>query len=217
MKSNNLLSNIDLLDLQHCRGALAETLRLVNVSLLHNKSTSKEASEAMATLLALIVDREAGLKLFKALGSLSWPGTYGQSPWDEVYSVLSAAIQGHPVSKYHGQLARILQSDLVERVALPSAKYRLALDEAGRSKRYPRLLEAMRHGAMLTHGEADAALRMLLRACPCERGNTIASSEAVANFGGNLRVVHQARRWRKMFPERVTKAAHCRMPDLVHC
>lgn len=211
--TDSLIVNRD--DLQQCRGALAQALKRVNTCLLFNKCDLPETHDAMETFLAVVADRKSGLELHAALGSLRWPGTYGSSPWEELFSVLRAAIHGHAASKDFGRISRILHQDLIERLALPSAVKRLSLDEAGRKKRYPRLLEAMRQGALLTHGEADAALRMLLNACPGERARTCPSSEAVDHFGGNLRVVHQARRWRHLFRHNISKLAKPICPPVV--
>ncbi len=215
MQKELCVPNIDRNELQHCRGALSVVLSRVNTCLLFDKCDIPDAKDAFSALLAITCDRESALKLHSTLGSLRWPGSYGSSPWEELFSVLHSAVHGYAPSKNFGRLSRILHQDLIERIALPAAVNRLNLNEVGRKKRYSRLLEAMRQGALLTHGEADSALRMLLNACPGERAKTFASCEAVDHFGGNLRVVHQARRWRHLFRDQILSASKINQPQVV--
>lgn len=189
--------------LQAMSGELAAALAAVDTDCLRSRFTDPvERIERATRLMKLVPHRAAALALSDAFGVTRWPTAYGESPYDNVMAVIRCALQG--VALWEGCTAAqcALHVLCVDAYALPTARARLNLDDAGRRLRYPRLLRAMEHVALLSAGEADSALRVLLRTHPKGRGHAPASCEAVAHFGGsgaNLKVVHAARRWRQRF------------------
>ncbi len=191
---------VDRSRLHACEGELASLLAEVNRDCLvsaFNKSPDRQARAAQ--LFNLLGDRAEVLTLLAALGGLCWPSSYGQSPYDEVATVLRCASQGVALPSGSTPVMRELHDLAIERFAPASARVRWNLDESGRARRYRRLLRAMQHAALLTPGEADSALRVLLRTNPIWRGHSSASCEAVQHYGGNIATVRAARRWRRRF------------------
>ena len=188
------------MQLQAMAGELAAALAAVDTDCLRSRFTEPvERLERTTRLMKLVPDRATALALSDAFGRTRWPAAYGESPYDHVMCVIRCALQGVALLEGSTAAQRALHAMCVEAFALPCARARLNLDDAGRRRRYPRLLRAMEHAALLTTGEADSALRGLLRTHPLGRGHAPASCEAVAHFGGNLKVVRAARRWRQRF------------------
>lgn len=188
------------MQLQACAGPLALLLAEVNRDCLRSAFDKSPERQARAQqLFELLGDRDEIRAMLAGLGRTTWPSSYGQTPYDEIATVLRCAIQGAAMPGGSTQGMRALHNLAVERFAPESARKRWFLDEAGRSKRYPRLLRAMQHAALLTSGEADSALRVLLRTNPQLRSHSSPSCEAVAHYGGNLAAVRAARRWRHRF------------------
>lgn len=186
--------------LQACEGLLADTLMQANRQCL--RAANREADErelVIRVLFNMLADRGGLLLVLQALGKTRWPGTYGQSPYEEISTVLRCASQGLAMPGGSTPVMRELHAAAIERFAPPAARVRWSLNEGGRAKRYRRLLRAMQHGALLTPGEADSALRVLLRTNPSLRHHSPPSCEAVAHYGGNLAVVRAGRRWRHRF------------------
>ncbi len=186
--------------LQDCAGALAEALIAQNRDCLSSAFRDVPQRQERATaLLQLVPDRAAAMEIVQAAGKTTWPSSYGQSPYDEVLTVIRCAISGVALPSGSTGVQRELHGFYLETYALPSAKVRWHLDDAGRGQRYPRLLRSMQHCALLTAGEADSVLRVLLRTNPIGRGHSPASCEAAQHFGGNLKIVRASRRWRQRF------------------
>jgi len=160
-------------------------------------------------LLRLVPDREAAQTLAAAFGQTTWPGSFGETPYDQVMVLIRCALDGLALKAGATPAEKNLHLIFLGAYALPAARVRWGLSQHDLSQRYPRLLRAMQHGALLSAGEAEAALSLLLRRHPAERAKTPPSSEAVAHFGGNLKVVHAARRWQQRFASttRLSKAA----------
>jgi len=186
--------------LQACEGELASLLATVNRDCLGSVFDKSPERQARAVqLFNLLGDRGQVLNLLAALRGLSWPSSYGQSPYDEVATVLRCASQGVALPGGSTPVMRALHNLAIEHFAPASARARWNLDESGRARRYRRLLRAMQHAALLTPGEADSALRVLLRTNPMGRGHSSPSCEAVQHYGGNIATVRAARRWRRRF------------------
>ena len=151
-------------------------------------------------LLQLVVDRQAAQQLLADHGALRWPGAMGQSPYADFTYVLRCTVDGHFLMPGATRSQRYLHARLASVYGPPAAKARLQLGMGDLERRYPRLLRAMRDAAILSHGEAQSALFLLLQAHPSSRRSTCASCEAVAHFGGNLAVVRAAIRRRRLFP-----------------
>lgn len=201
--------------IQSAEGPVAQALMELNRICLRNRHEDcfGPLSEG-ASFVQTVPDRDTLLQLVSAIGACRWPGSYGHSPYAEVYGVLVAAVNGRPldVGALPGQ--RNLHQVFVAAYAPPAAKARWELGQQQLSRRYPRLLRAMQHGALLTPGEAEAALWVLLRRPASARAKSPASSEAVSNFGGNLRVVQAARRWRQRFARTaITTSALCAVAE----
>lgn len=195
-------------ELMSCEGTLPELLIELNrVCLRASYASSEHRASLAATLLGLVPDRVAALGLLSAFGQTRWPASFGQSPYDEVMTVLRHALTGNGLASGGGEGERDLHRTLLSRFAPPAALARWSLNRDQLELRYPRLLRAMRHAALLTHGEAEGALWLLLRRHPTSRNLAPPSSEAVAHFGGNLKAVAAARRWRQRF-------ANTRLPAL---
>lgn len=191
---------IDARQLGAREGALATLLADVNRDCLGSVfDKSPERQQRAAQLFDMLANRDQVLQLLRALGGLTWPASYGQSPYEEVATVLRCAAQGHALPSGSTPVMRALHNLAIEQFAPASARARWSLDEAGRAHRYRRLLRAMQHAALLTPGEADSALRVLLRTNPMRRGDSPASCEAVHHYGGNIATVRAARRWRRRF------------------
>jgi len=190
--------------MQGCRGPLAEALMAINRDCLSSAfRDAPERQERANSLLQLIPDREAAINIVETMGKTSWPTAYGQSPYDEIMTVIRCAISGVALPSGSTAVQRALHGVYMDEYALPSARLRWKLDDEGRRRRYPRLLRSMQHAALLTAGEADSVLRVLLRTNPHVRGHSAASCEASQHFGGNLKVVRAARLWRQRFASTV--------------
>lgn len=167
----------------------------------HDLMAKVEADRAR--LLQACANAAAAAQLLRAHSMTCWPATYGQSPYGELIVVIRHAIEGLALRRGSTQVERDLVDLLVPQLAPPAARNRYAHDdERGRARLYARLLYTMREVALLTHGEADAVLRTLLRLHPDNRASSPASSEAVAYSGGNLRVLQRAWQMRHMVAAR---------------
>jgi hypothetical protein len=118
----------------------------------------------------------------------------------EFISVLRCAVEGHAMTPGATRSQRHVHKRLLVAYGPPAARARVGLAMDHLERRYPRLLRAMRDAAILSQGEAQSALYMLLQAHPTVRRSCCASCEAVAHFGGNLAVVRAAIRRRRLFP-----------------
>jgi hypothetical protein len=176
--------------LENGRGSIAKALSDLNRALLRGSwSDVADEHDACELAKATFWSRMHSQTLTAAHGQTSWPGSYGQSPYAEVFGVVRHVLAGHMLPCSASKTERSLHLALFEQLAPPAAISRFKLDEAGRTKRYKRLLFGMREAAILTRTEADAVLRQLLGAHPRDRASLTPSSEAVANFGGTMRVL----------------------------
>lgn len=182
--------------LQSCSDALAQGLLELNRMCLGTLVSEDALAETLASARALLGDRGRARLLLAAHGKTSWPGSYGQSPYGEIFALVALALAGQAMRRGCSGNERRLHAGLFDLLAPAAARARVELDASGRERRYARVLFGMREAAILTRGEADAALRQLLGAHPSEREQAFPACEAVANFGGNLRVLQHALRRR---------------------
>jgi len=186
--------------LQSVTGELAKAMRAVNIDCQGSSmDRPPERRGRIQALLDMLGDTDQVRAVSQAVGNTRWPGAYGESPYDDLMTVLRCASRGEPLPCGATRVMQELHQMCFDRFAPPAARSRWAMDERQRQARFPRLLRAMQHGALLTVGEADATLRVLLGTHPHGRGHAPASCEAVAHFGGCLKVVRAARRWRLRF------------------
>lgn len=179
---------------------LATTLATVDRDCLRGRlGASDDRHERVVRLLQLVPDRAAAVALSQAFGMTRWAGAYAESPYDNAMLAIRCAIDGVPLPSGSAPAQRSFHDLCVNAYALCSAQARWNLDDEGRRRRYRRLLRAMQQAALLTAGEADSALRALLRTNPAGRHHCPPSCEAVQHFGGCLRVVRAARGWRHRF------------------
>lgn len=176
--------------LEHGKGSIAKALIDLNRALLRGSWCDVADEHDFCELAkATFWSRMHAQTLTAAHGQTSWPGSYGQSPYAEVFAVMQHVLAGHMLPSTASKTERSLHRALFDLLAPPAAISRSKLDEAGRTKRYKRLLFGMRESAILTRTEADAVLRQLLGAHPADRASLIPCSEAVAHFGGTMRVL----------------------------
>jgi hypothetical protein len=199
-------------EIQQCSGELARTLMNLNMdcqcsSLDREPERLKRANAAMK----MLATRERVAAVIQAVQSARWNAPYGESPYDDVVTVLRRALAGSAMPSGSTGAMRALHDLCMAQFAQPAARVRWTLDDAGRRARYRRLLRAMVNGALLTSGEAEGALRILLRTHPEGRRHCAPAAEALAHFGGNLAAVHAARRWRRLFAStaRAPRAQSC--------
>lgn len=192
-------STLTLQDLQHCEGPLASCLLILNSFCLRGyyPESDPPLEQVSRPVTAYLRDRQAAQALLELHGRTRWPGSYGQSPYQEVLAVIRIAASGFPLPHRGTRVERLLHDLWFLTIAPESSRSRQRLDTAGLWKRYPRLLQAMQYVAILTKGEVESTLRLLLRTHPQDRPTASPSCEATAHFGGNLRVVHQAIRRRR--------------------
>lgn len=157
-------------------------------------------NEGVATLLQVVPDRADAVLLVRAAQRVPWPQQWGPVPYRRAAEALQVAVDGAALPPGASAGQRGLHTLLLDAYALPAARARLKLDAEGMRQRYPRLLRAMQHAALLTTGEAEATLRVLLRTHPLARDRCAPSCEATAHFGGNIKVVRKARVVRQRFP-----------------
>lgn len=162
-----------------------------------NSASEKEA--AIAEFLRLVPTRTDALALLTAHGATSWPVTFGESPYEHSAGVLRHSLAGHALPPRSTNVEREMHVAFLKAYALPTCVARWDLDRDALWGRYPRLLRAMQHGALLTQREAEGAVYILLHTNPDARQRSCASSEAVSHFGGNVAAVRAARRWRARF------------------
>lgn len=158
-----------------------------------------EREAAIADFLRLVRGRADALQLLHAYGSTTWPGSFGESPYEHAAGVLRHALTGVALPPRSTNAERDMHAAFLKAYALPTAVSRWELDRDALWGRYPRLLRAMQHGALLTQREAEGAVYILLHTNPVARQRSCASSEAVSHFGGNVAAVRAARRWRARF------------------
>lgn len=197
------------LQLQHRDGPLAQALARLNTLCLQGRWPLNGDNGDRSLLLQACTGPASATRLLQAHGMTCWPAQFGQSPYGEVFGVIRQALAGLALMRGANQVERDLWGLLVPRLAPPAARSRHALDERGRQRRYARLLHAMREAALLTEGEADATLRLLLRAHPLDRATTPPACEATAHFGGNLRVLQRACEVRRIAAERLRMLEAC--------
>jgi len=174
-----------------------------------NKRPDNEAlQQSCAALLAAIPDRASLRLAMQAYGGIVYAATYGQSPYECIMSVLYSLLNGQALFKDPTRGMRYIYEHLFEVYAPPAARSRVRVDGNTVEQRYPRLLRAMRAAAILSHTEANATLLLLLRTAPRDRCHASPSCEAVAHFGGAMKVVRAAKRYRRLFPSmRLTREA----------
>lgn len=178
-------------DLMVGRSSLAKSLGQLNRWCLTGRWAPDVQAQQIQAVQTIFQNRDVGHLLMAAHGKTRWPAFFGQSPYGEVFALLNLAMAGLSYRREHNQIERTLHEAMFAHVAPAAALARAALNDKGRANRYPRLLDGMREVAILSHTEADAALRILLRMHPDDRSSAAPSSEAAAHFGGNLRIVHQ--------------------------
>lgn len=158
-----------------------------------------EREAAIAEFLRLVPSRAEAQQLLQAHGATCWPGSCGESPFEYAAGVLRHALNGLALPPRSTNAEREMHVAFLKAYALPTCVARWELDRDGLWGRYPRLLRAMQHGALLTPREAEGAVYILLHTNPAARQRSCASSEAVSHFGGNVAAVRAARRWRARF------------------
>lgn len=154
---------------------------------------------AITEFLRLVPARVDAQDVLQAHGATCWPGSFGESPYEHAVGVLRHVLNGVALPPRSTNAEREMHVAFLQAYALPTAVARWALDRDGLWGRYPRLLRAMQHGALLTPREAEGAVYILLHTNPAARQRSCASSEAVSHFGGNVAAVRAARRWRARF------------------
>lgn len=177
-------------ELQNGRTALCEDLRELNRLI---DSQGLQAQERSQVLSAKIFSSPKRTQLLHdAHRKTRWPAFYGQSPYESVFAVVNAAGRGSLLLRPFKVSERALYRHVLHHIGPAAARKRdlLAFDDI--EARYPRLMATMREVAMLTRTEASGVILMLLRTHPSDRASSTASSEAVAHYGGNLKVVRQA-------------------------
>lgn len=161
--------------------------------------TASEKQAAIAEFLRLVPTRADAQALLTAHGATSWPGSFGESPYEHAAAVLRHALAGHALPPRSTNAEREMHLAFLKAYALPTCVARWDLDRDALWGRYPRLLRSMQNGALLTQREAEGAVYILLHTNPAARQRSCASSEAVSHFGGNVAAVRAARRWRARF------------------
>lgn len=156
---------------------------------------------------ATLRNRHHAQTLLAAHGKTSWPGSFGQSPYAEVFALVRLALAGQMPPRTATRVERSLHRALFDQLAPPAAASRAKLDEAGRSRRYRRILFGMREAAILTRTESDAVLRQLLNAHPGDRAELPPCCEAAANFGGTMRVLTRSLQLRSYYREPRTRVS----------
>lgn len=160
---------------------------------------AEERAAAIAEMLRLVPTRAGALDVLGAHGKTSWPSSFGESPYENAIAMLRHAVAGVALPPRSTNAERDMHLAFLKAYALPTAVARWELDRDALWGRYPRLLRAMQHGALLTQREAEGAVYILLHTNPSARQRSCASSEAVSHFGGNVAAVRAARRWRARF------------------
>jgi hypothetical protein len=189
MTNEDLIPNYSRL-LENGKGSIAKALSDLNRAMLRgNWCDVADEHDVCELAKATFWSRFHAQTLTAAHGQTSWPGSFGQSPYAEVFDVVQHVLAGHMLPRTASKTQRSLHRALFEQLAPPAAISRFKLDEAGRTKRYKRLLFGMREAAILTRTEADAVLRQLLGAHPRDRASLSPCCEAVAHFGGTMRVL----------------------------
>lgn len=184
-----------------CEGELAQLLRSLAALCRSNSDKLDEAvGAALAYLVAMVPTRKEALLLSEVHGSIAWAASYGQSPYGDFTYVLRSALQGTALLPGSSRWQRSVHQRLVRTYGQPAAQVRLDEGRDEQARRYPRLLRAMRDAAILSHGEAESCLSLLLATHPSQRHKAPGACEAVAHFGGNQAVVRAAIRRRKLFP-----------------
>lgn len=185
-------------DLQQVAGELAALLAsLSRYCVAAHAAGEREA--AIAEFLRLVPERGDAQLLLQAHGATAWPASFGESPYEHAAGVLRHALSGIALPPRSTNAERAMHVAFLKAYALPTAVSRWELDRDSLWGRYPRLLRAMQHGALLTQREAEGAVYILLHTNPAARQRSCASSEAVSHFGGNVAAVRAARRWRARF------------------
>lgn len=184
--------------LQQVAGDLATAFATLSSQCVAQRAAS-EREAAIATFLQLVPGRSAAEALLQAHGATCWPGSFGESPYEHSAGVLRHALSGFALPPRSTNAEREMHLAFLKAYALPTAVARWELDRDALWGRYPRLLRAMQHGALLTPREAEGAVYILLHTNPTARQRSCASSEAVSHFGGNVAAVRAARRWRARF------------------
>lgn len=187
-------------ELQDVTGELATAMRMVNIDCQGSSmDRPPERRGRIHALLEMLGDAQQVRAISAAVGRTRWPMFYGESPYDDLMTVLRCACKGEPLPGGSTAVMREVHELCIGRFAPPAARSRWAISDDNQLRaRYPRLLRAMQHGALLTSGESDATLRVLLNTNPQGRAH-VGGCEAVQHFGGCLKVVRAARRWRTRF------------------
>lgn len=177
-------------ELQNCESRLCESMRELNRLLNAQGTAAQERARVLSQ--QIFTGPKRTQELLQAHGKTRWPGSYGQSPYGEVFSVVHAARRGTLLPRPFASSERELYRHVLHHVGPAAARKRdlLAFDDM--EARYPRLLASMRSVAMLTRTEAISALNMLLRTHVQDREQSTPTSDAIAHFGGNLKAVRQA-------------------------
>lgn len=187
-----------LIQLQRVAGALATAFVALSRACIGSVDAA-EREAAIADFLRLVPDRAMAKEVMACYAITTWPASFGEAPYQYAARVLRLALDGLALPPRSTNFERALHVAFLEAYALPSALARWKLDRDGLALRYPRLLRAMQHGALLTPREAEGAVYILLHTHPAARERSCGSSEAVSHFGGNVAAVRAARRWRARF------------------
>lgn len=196
MENQDLMFSLSRL-LQRCSGPTAKVLAELNRACLSGRWRDDEADHRLQQIARETLHSRAHAQtLLSAHGKTIWPGSFGQSPYGEIFALVRLALAGQMPLRGASNAERAIHTALFDFLAPPAAVKRVKLNNIGRAQRYARVLFAMRETAMLSYTEADATLRLLLNTHPGDRSVAQPSCEAVAHFGGNLRVLTEALRRR---------------------
>lgn len=145
-----------------------------------------EIKRLTAAFHELVPSRKDAFALLKRMGQMSWPGSYGQSPWDSTYAALREVFwgsRGFPC----GQAMRGAGFCMAQTYFWWF--YAPATDETSLERGYPRLLSRLRRFG-LTHTESFALIRAM-RARNLAGRERLSSSEATNHCGGDLKVLRE--------------------------
>lgn len=161
-------------------GPISELLLQLAAHCRSSRGDPDELDASCCVLLQLVPDRAAAEQLLAAQPAVGWSAA-NQSPYAGFIPVLRCILDGHGLMPGATRSQRHLHQRLAGAYGPPAAVARLRLCMENLEQRYPRLLRAMRDAAILSHGEAQSALYLLLQVHPSARLTSSASCEAVAH------------------------------------
>lgn len=124
-----------------------------------------------------------------------WPDFYGESPYGALDFVLSNVLHSRGGYGKMNGARRALQMDLVHRVGTPAQRELYGMTDARRPERvrFRRLVTLIAEVGVLSEGEAESAVRHLLRTHQWDRKHlNHGPNEAVVAAGGSYRLLRRA-------------------------